>query len=289
VNADIGFVQRSVTLGSIAGHDKALIEQRGFGFEVIAGAQYVDIIEPVRDRDQTDGTPLEFGQLFDGVRVACPGGFVALLLRARSDVPVLGVARVVVRIFTLPSVVNVSESGLAAKASVGLLNSPLHSDVGETLHLTIPAGGQVLLHDDAGQGFQANVDPIVAGTHRSRTIGDEGRVWWPTHALYFYGFLVSTCPTANWSVDIQAYMIDANGARVRGPYMRLSGATQIAQTYDPYYSSGGTPLDYVIHLGAVNNNPSQRIPYPINGCRIYARNGAGVDHAIAGILGVSSN
>jgi hypothetical protein len=284
-----GWVVRSVTLGSGSAVDTATIEQRGYGFEVVAGAQYCEIIQPIALRDTTEEAPLEYGEVFDGVRRACPGGFVGLFFKAVSDLPFMGgVARVVVRIYTRPIVVAAEESGLSCKASVGLLNSSLHPDLGDTMHVSIPAGTALLVHDDVAGGFQANVG-TANNLSRSRTIGDERRVWWPTHSLYFYGFIATNCPAASFIVDILAYLVDANGAAVIVPYHRMQATgTAITVGYTTLYSNGGADLSTVVHFSDLNNRPSQGILYPMNGCQIWLRNQDASSHAAAGILGVRS-
>lgn len=285
---NIGYVVRSIELVRNA---ENYIEQRGFGFQILGGAQYLRGLVPVQVRANQPDDPNEYGELHDGKVVACQGGFVGLQFIPSADIPASRVARVAVKIFTLPSVVTCETPGNESKSSIQLFNSTIHpTQANPQQHVMVPANSGLLIADDPGYGYMQNAPPSLAGADRSRSLGGEQRPWWPTSALFFHGFFATDDAThgGNFSLSIFAYVIDGNGTRNIVPYYTWQTGTVLTASYETIYQTGGLTLDKIYWL-AHNNVPQNAIPVPPNGFRAWLRNThATANMPVVGFFGARS-
>lgn len=289
IGNNLGYVDRVLQAKSPAAGTTTpkTITDRGYGFRILTGANYIDKIEVRKAQDgvavQTVGEDDE-RSIFDGMTLSVPTGFVALTFHWATDVPnastTEGIARAVVRIYTVPVLAVIDDThGLACKGSVRPLDSSLHLNPTEAAP-TLATGTALVVADDPRAYYQQRKGSF-ANSRQHHTIGDDTErryPWFPTTDVLLGGF-VAHDGASNTDLDIYVYAYTYNGSAAPElvPYAYMPGGDNCENL------GAGTLLNNpglaaqtrVMNLGThsvVAAGRSGPIPYPPNGVIIYAVN-----------------
>lgn len=286
---DLGYVDRvlQATSPSAGVTTPKKLVQPCYGFRILTGANYIEHIDLHRGQDQTItesvGVDDERG-IFDGMTMALPNGVAGFTFHWTTDVPTAatteGIARAVVRFYTVPLLTVVDDShGLAAKGSVRPLPSALHLDPTEGT-VTVASGAAVIVADDPRTQYQQRKGSF-ATSRQHHTIGDDRErsyPWFPTTDIFLAGAIAHN-GAANTDLDVYvyAYTYNGNGAPELIGYHYLPGSDNCVNLTAGALlgNPGGATEPRVMQLGVASIVAAGRsgpIPYPVNGALIYAVN-----------------
>lgn len=239
------------------------LEEAGFGFEVIKGAQFVRKLELETGRNLFGTRQDEWS---DGAVLPCPSGFERIKITWDNNVLQGGYQELVLRVIKRPAAVFTREQGLGAHGAVQIFPSLVNLKPGDTAP-TLPALGSGLLIDVPNLRYMIK-DTLGAGEfYKARDVGDADNRVLVTPALFVRGHV---CATAAFKLTVYAYNGFPNGVG--------AGTNCILFTVAATDTSAGAPVvpdyPYVAKLmfGSAAYSPIQ---VPINGFKIYVTDTGG--------------